>query len=165
MGRQAVAAIVVALATGCGGGGNDEVERAPEPVVATVATNPPQSDWAAKADAACVGYNEQIRAVRAATDPAHYEQELRNTIILARDELKNLESIRPVPRHQRTHIRNFLSAMRVRIVAMEELAQATEARDEARVAKALDREQEATRRAQRYRQPLNLTACGDERLR
>lgn len=167
MGRQAiaVAVAVAALLVACGGGSGDSVPpvETAEPVI-TEFEIPTQSDWAAKADAICVSYNEQIRVVQASADPRNYEQELRNTIVLAHDELNRLTALQRSAGEGR-QIRDFLSAMRVRIVALEQLLEATEARDESRAAKAMARERSATERAQRYRKPLGLTACADPRLK
>ena len=167
MGRQALAVVAAAsVLAGCGGGTDDDAAppaETAEPVI-TEFEIPEQSDWAAKADAICVSYNEQIRVVQAATDPRSYEQELRNTIVLAHDELRALTALERSPEEAR-QIGDFLSAMRVRIVALEQLLEATEVRDESRAARAMARERSATQRAQRYRKPLGLTACADPRLR
>lgn len=164
-GRRAPAVLAAALALAGCGGGEDAAPPAetPEPVI-TEFEIPEQSDWAAKADAICVSYNEQIRVVQAAADPRNYEQELRNTIILAHDEFNALTALER-SQEEAKEIADFLSAMKVRIVALEQLLDATEARDESRAVRAMARERAATERAQRYRKPLGLTACADPRLK
>lgn len=158
-----IAAVVVA-ASGCGGG--DDHDAAPPPPPATPERHAASSPaaprvvgWRGTADAICTDFESRVRALHSPANPARYEQQLAETLPLARRDLDQLGQLR-VPDKDAAAVADLTAALEVRLVALDRLAEATGNRDEARARKAMDREEDARVRARAVARRLGLHECG-----
>ena len=149
------AALLAALVAGCGESGAQQEGETTE----AVTTAPAQTDWAARADAICVGYQARIDALPAPQTQAEAVTALRNTVTLARDELRALEALTPSA-EERELARQFVDRLRAVVAATSRLADATAAANQAAQAAALADAEQAAQEAQTAADALGLAACG-----
>lgn len=164
-GAVGLIATVVVAASACGGG--DDRHAAPPPPPAApelhAASSPAAparpAGWRGTADAICGDFEARVRALHSPSNPSRYEQQLAETLPLARRDLDQLGQLR-VPAEDAAAVADLTTALEVRLVALDRLAEATGNRDEARAQKAMDREEDARARARGVARRLGLRECG-----
>ena len=136
---------------------------APAPAPIAQAGVPTQGSWAANADAACVMLLQRFDDAMHPGDRSGVEV-FEEAARLGHTDLTMFNGMTPPP-ESRPGADVIAAALAVQLIALEELAQAEDESNEARARIALDRAQDARRRAHPFAEALGLTACAAEASR
>jgi hypothetical protein len=139
----AIAAVVTAFATGCGGGGGGQLS---------------DDEFRQQANAICEKYNEKIKAIDSPSAPEDLDTYVDKVVPVMQQGIDELRALNP-PAESADDFDRMLDETEKAIPAARQLGEAAANNDAAAVQSALKAGQQADRASDRIATDLGLTGC------
>ena len=120
-----------------------------------------KAEYVRRADAICGKYERRLDAIPEPRELRDVPDFIERGIPLARDEVEELEELRP-PEGDEEEVERLLAQVKETIAALERLGDAAAARDVAAAEEAAARVEEAGDRAAKLAREYGLDECGSE---